>query len=273
MSHQMIEIDQTVEIASLRAEIQRLRREKSDLEIALLTSNEHGDLLEDHLYRVSTSLAVEVRERQAVDEKLKKLVEAMAQEKVDLEIMVQILIDQGDASAEEGEKARIDGLTQIANRRRFDEYLSQEWERHRRGQQPISLVICDVDRFKLFNDHYGHQAGDECLKKVAQAISQSVRRQGDLVARYGGEEFAMVLPNTNLEGAVRVAEQVRCMLAAAAIPHAAALESDIVTLSIGLSCRIPQLQGPMDARLLIEEADRFLYWAKHRGRNCVGYPN
>src|SRR5664279_2516166 len=260
-------------VSDLQYEIDKLQRENSDLEIALLTSNEHGDLLEEQLYRANTSLAAEVRERQSIEGKLQKLIEVVTQEKVDLEIMVQILIDQGDACAEEGEKARIDGLTQIANRRRFDEYLSEEWRRHHLAQTPISLLMCDVDDFKLFNDRYGHQAGDECLRAVAKAIIRSVRRPGDVVARYGGEEFAMVLPNTNLDGAKCVAEGVRLGLLEAAIPHVTSRACNIVTLSIGLSCRIPQSQRPEDAQLLIEEADRFLYLSKHRGRNCVCYPD
>src|SRR5258708_6091404 len=129
------------EVDRLRAEADRLRKEVHDLQIALLTSNEHGDSLQEHLYRFSTSLTSEIRERQAAEEKLQKLVEAVTKEKGDLEILVQILNDQGDISAEESEKARIDGLTQIANRRRFDEYLSKEWRRHLRAQQSLSLLI------------------------------------------------------------------------------------------------------------------------------------
>lgn len=254
----------------LRAELDRLQNEKHDLQIALLTSNEHGDLLQDHLYRLSASLTAEVRERQATEERLRKLIQASAREKGDLETLVQILIDQGDDSAEEGEKARIDGLTQIANRRRFDEYLLLEWGRHIRIQQPLSLLICDVDHFKLYNDGYGHQAGDECLKSVAKAIGQCFRI-GDLVARYGGEEFAMVLPHTDCAGAVRVAERVRSAVVAAALPHAASPVCGQVTLSIGVACRTPQPTGTADSRTLIEEADRNLYLAKHRGRNRVSH--
>jgi diguanylate cyclase (GGDEF)-like protein len=257
-------------IAEGSAELDRLRKEKNDLQIALLTSNEHGDLLQEHLYRLSTSLTAEVRERQAAEERLQKLIQAIAREKGDLEIMVQILTDQGDDSAEEGEKARIDGLTQIANRRRFDEYLSLEWGRHVRIQQPLSLLICDVDHFKLYNDSYGHQAGDECLKSVAKAIGQCFRT-GDLVARYGGEEFAIVLPHTDCAGAVQVAERVRSAVAAAALSHAASPVCGQVTLSIGVACRAPQPKGAADSRTLIEEADRNLYLAKRRGRNQVSH--
>ena len=258
------------ELDRLRRERHQLQIENQDLQIDLLTSNEHGDLLQDHLYRLSTSLTAEVRERQAAEEKLQKLIEAVRREKGDLEIMVQILIDQGDQSAQEGEKARIDGLTQIANRRRFDEYLQQEWARHIRLQQPLSLLLCDVDHFKLYNDNNGHQAGDECLKSVAQAMSQCYRA-GDLVARYGGEEFAMVLPQTTAAGAVQVAERVRSALAGAALPHASSPVSSQVTVSIGVASAIPKPHGPADARLLIEEADRRLYLAKRLGRNQVNH--
>jgi diguanylate cyclase (GGDEF)-like protein len=258
------------DIELLRRQLTQLRREKQDLLITLGNSNEHGDLLEDQLHRMNLSLAAEVRERQAAEEKLQALVAAVTKEKVDLEILVQILIDQGDDSAQEGEKARIDGLTQIANRRRFDEYLLQEWGRHMRMQTNLSLLLCDVDHFKLFNDGQGHQAGDECLKRVAKAINQCYRG-GDLIARYGGEEFAVVLPQTSRAGAVLLAERVRAAVEGAAIPHPASPVCRHVTLSIGVGSMAPLPHGPKDAHPIVEEADRFLYMAKRQGRNRVSY--
>jgi len=258
------------ELSRLRLELDRLQKANQGLQITLLSSNERGDFLKDHLDGLSGSLAAEVRDRQAAEEKLQKLIQAVTREKGDLEILVQILMDQGDESAEEGEKARIDGLTQIANRRRFDEFLLQEWGRHIRMQQPLSLLLCDVDHFKLYNDGQGHQAGDECLKGVARAISRCYRA-GDLVARYGGEEFAIVLAQTNRAGAVQVAERVRSAVAAIALPHPASPICGWVTVSIGVGSTTPQPHGPTDARALIEEADRHLYLAKRLGRNQVSY--
>ena len=252
----------------MRAEIDRLHREISDCQNALLTSNEHADLLQEHFYRVSASLTAEIRERQAAEAKLQKLLQAITREKGDLEVLVQILIDQGDSFAEEGEKALIDSLTQLPNRRRLDECLLREWRGHMRLQQPLSLLLCDVDHFKLYNDRYGHRAGDECLKTVAGSITQCLRSD-DLVARYGGEEFAVVLPHTPHARAVRMADQIRSTLAAIAVPHAASPVCGYVTMSVGVAWKVPQKQDGPEAGALIEEADRNLYLAKHRGRNRV----
>ncbi len=227
-------------------------------------------MLQEQVDRLGDTLTIELRERHTADEKLQTLIQTITREKGDLEILVQILIDQGDDSAQEGEKARIDGLTQIANRRRFDEYLFQEWSRHIRMQQPLSLLICDVDHFKLYNDGQGHQAGDECLKSVAKAINQCYRA-GDLVARYGGEEFAMVLPQTNRAGAVQVAERVRAAVAAAALPHPASPVCDRRYRQHRRGLHYASPHAPSDARALIQQADRHLYLAKKLGRNRVSY--
>ena len=159
----------------------------------------------------------------------------------------------------------IDGLTQVANRRRFDEYLRQEWRRLAREQAPLSLIMCDVDFFKLYNDTYGHQAGDECLKQVAGAIDNSIERPADLVARYGGEEFAIILPNTDRNGATYVAEKIRIAIKALQIPHSASRVSTRVTLSLGVATLVPF--PAFSQEMLIDTADRALYHAKAQGRD------
>lgn len=249
-------------------ELHRLRNRVTDLEFSLVTATEHGDLLQDHLYRMSKAMAAEVQERQAAEQKLRRLLEALTQEKADLEIMLQILIEQGDFSAAEGEQSRIDGLTGIANRRRLDEHLQQEWERHQAGQKPLGFLLCDVDHFKDYNDHNGHQAGDDCLRTIG-ALIRSVAPESALTARYGGEEFAVVLPHFELEGAVAVAEQIRLRVLAAAIEHTHTTPSSYVTVSIGVASMPPALSVSTDPSPLIREADRLLYVAKSRGRNRV----
>jgi diguanylate cyclase (GGDEF)-like protein len=158
-----------------------------------------------------------------------------------------------------------DGLTQVANRRYFDEYLSQEWKRALREKEPLSLIFCDVDYFKQYNDNYGHQAGDECLKQVAQTINLVLKRSTDLAARYGGEEFAAILPNTDVKGAAAVAQDIRKAIAQLKIAHARSQVSKYVTLSMGISSLVPtQELFPKD---LIVRSDEALYKAKKLGRD------
>lgn len=161
--------------------------------------------------------------------------------------------------------AAIDSLTKIANRRRFDTYLQQEWHRMVREDQPLSLILLDVDYFKLFNDHFGHQQGDVCLIAVAQSMTRSVKRATDLVARYGGEEFAVILPNTRRAGAIIVAETIQAEIAALKIAHPSSPISSFLTVSLGVASTLPSEKGsPSD---LIAVADAALYQAKRRGRN------
>jgi diguanylate cyclase (GGDEF)-like protein len=161
--------------------------------------------------------------------------------------------------------ALVDGLTQVANRRCFDEGLEQSWLQHREEQQPLSLLLCDIDYFKGYNDYYGHQAGDHCLQQVAAMIQSTLNRSTDLVARYGGEEFVVLLPKTTTEGALQVAQQMHHRLTILAIPHYGSRVSTVVTLSIGLATVVPD--GGADPQALIRAADEALYEAKHQGRN------
>ncbi len=161
-----------------------------------------------------------------------------------------------------------DGLTGIANRRRFDEALLEEWSRAARGQTQLSLVMLDVDHFKIFNDTYGHVAGDTCLRSIAGALSQSLMRPVDLVARFGGEEFVCLLPGTDPAGALLVAERFREAVAELAIPHEHSPTAPTVTLSQGLVTMVPVAEATPD--LLLVEADNRLYEAKQNGRNRIG---
>jgi diguanylate cyclase (GGDEF)-like protein/PAS domain S-box-containing protein len=160
-----------------------------------------------------------------------------------------------------------DGLTGLANRRRFDVALEQEWQRAMREQKPLSLIMMDIDYFKEFNDFYGHQAGDDCLKKVAACLRKNVRRAGDLVARYGGEEFVVVLPNTDLAGGREVAEIMHRTVRDMKLHHKGAHRRDYLTISAGVASGIP-VRGWKPAALL-EKADQALYRAKRAGRDRV----
>ncbi|ALJ36203.1 diguanylate cyclase [Azospirillum brasilense] len=160
-----------------------------------------------------------------------------------------------------------DGLTGIANRRRFDEVLLREWRRCGRAQLPLSLIMLDVDQFKPYNDHYGHQAGDECLRAVAQLLAEQMMRPGDLIARYGGEEFVCLLPETDEDGAVQVAERLRRTVADRRLPHAVSHVADHVTISLGVATARPMLDDTPER--LTQLADGLLYEAKRAGRNRV----
>lgn len=167
--------------------------------------------------------------------------------------------------------AYLDGLTRVANRRRFEHFLNQEWRRLMREQSPMALIMVDIDYFKAFNDIYGHQAGDDCLRRIAGILRSAIQRPADIVARYGGEEFAIVLPNTDVEGAETIAERIRVLTHRAKIPHAGSSISKFVTLSSGIGVMYPHpLKAPDD---LVTIADRALYQAKEDGRDrSVAFP-
>jgi diguanylate cyclase (GGDEF)-like protein/PAS domain S-box-containing protein len=163
------------------------------------------------------------------------------------------------------ELAVVDDMTGISNRRYFDERLNIEWKLAQRLNHPLSLIMIDVDYFKQFNDTYGHQEGDKCLKTVAKAIQQSVFRGTEAVCRYGGEEFCILLPSIDLDGAYVIAERVKENLEKLKLPHKASKVSDWVTISCGVSTSTPKLED--DALQLIALADEALYQAKDQGRN------
>ncbi len=158
-----------------------------------------------------------------------------------------------------------DGLTQIANRRWFDDTLDRLWQQLQRDEKPLALILCDIDYFKPYNDYYGHQSGDRCLVEVAQTLQGVAKRPDDLVARYGGEEFAIILPNTGNEQAMVVAQRARKAVASLKIPHAQSATASHVTVSLGVSALIPS--GENSRKELIRRADQALYAAKGYGRD------
>jgi diguanylate cyclase (GGDEF)-like protein len=161
----------------------------------------------------------------------------------------------------------LDGLSGVFNRRYFDQQISIEWARSVRGNSPLSLILLDVDYFKLYNDHYGHQAGDDTLRMIALTLKSALRRPADLVARYGGEEFACVLPETSFEDAMNLAGELERKVRERAIPHATSPVNNVVTVSLGVATREGNSDG--DAPMLIGLADNQLYNAKNTGRGRV----
>jgi diguanylate cyclase (GGDEF)-like protein len=161
----------------------------------------------------------------------------------------------------------IDGLTGIPNRRKLDETMDIEWQRSRRNQTPLSFLLMDIDFFKAFNDHYGHLAGDDCLRQVARKLAETVRRPADIVARYGGEEFGLLLPETDASGALWAANRVQEKIKILHIPHAYSTAADYITLSIGAATLIAT--DKLTISDLIRHADELLYKAKQEGRNQI----
>lgn len=222
------------EIARLRQEVDELKAEKIDLEIMLDTTAQHADLIESQLHN-------EICDRQK------------AQAALSL------------ANRELEKLCVLDSLTQVANRRRFDDYLIQEWHKLHQEQAPISLILCDIDYFKLYNDTYGHPIGDYCLQQVALAIECVMESSPGLVARYGGEEFGIILPNVDSELALQIAEKIALGIEQLHIVHQKSLASKYVTLSLGVHGLIPDSESSPE--LLVALADKALYLAKEQGRN------
>lgn len=222
-------------IENLQQELEDIKQEKSDLEILLDNATEHACLVESELER-------EINDYQKTEAELQKANEVLEN------------------------LSTLDALTQLANRRRFDEYLSTSWQQLEAVRGGLSLILIDVDYFKDYNDNYGHQAGDDCLIQLAEAMQATVAESEDaLVARYGGEEFAIVLPHTHAGEAVNAAESLRFQLRNLKIPHARSSVSPWVTVSLGIVSLVPTLHQSPGA--LVALADRALYEAKSQGRD------
>ncbi len=218
--------------------------------------------------KLRTELEEKVRERTSALTEVNDLLLSEVEERKKTEQALRLTTRAlEDANLELREMAAVDGLTQIANRRRFDEYLGLEWRRAVRSGRTISLLLCDLDCFKAFNDTYGHPAGDEALKQTARLLGKTARRSSDLPARYGGEEFAVILPETGIEDARRLAEALLDGIRALRIPHKGSTTGSFLTLSIGAASAVPTRLSLHDT--LVAEADRALYTAKKEGRNRV----
>lgn len=214
---------------------------------------------EEVLVRVKNQLTLQQQKEQLIKSNL------LLQQEIEKRQKIEAILFKANQKLEN--LAALDGLTQISNRRRFDECLAQEWRRLAREQLPLSLILIDVDYFKLYNDSYGHQAGDECLQKVAGAISQNLKRPADIAARYGGEEFAVILPNTNAEGAWEAAKLIQQSVEKLQLVHKASEVSEHITLSMGVSSMVPDHQKT--EAILIAAADQAVYEAKEKGRNKI----
>ncbi len=163
----------------------------------------------------------------------------------------------------------LDGLTGIPNRRWFDEIYETEWRRAERSVTPLSVIMMDIDYFKLFNDTYGHAEGDKCLKEVASVLSSQAKRPMEVVARYGGEEFVVVLPDTDINGARIVGQNMRISVENLKIPHMKSEVSHVVTISLGLAVSNPPVRETDTPQSLLKNADKMLYRAKEQGRNRI----
>lgn len=244
--------------------------ELRDIPIIMVTSLEEMDYLKEAFeagaidYLVKPPSPVELGVRVGSALRLKQETDARKSRECEL-------IDLTTKLADKNQLLRrlsvIDPLTGIPNRRYLDKVYEQEFKRSRREGQPLSVVMIDLDNFKGYNDTYGHKAGDIALTRVARALAGVVKRPTDVVARYGGEEFAAILPNTNLEGGLKVAEDLRLQVERLSIPHQGASASQFLTASLGVAGKVVDNDTGND--YLFEAADEALYRAKEQGRNRV----
>lgn len=227
--------------------------------------------VEEVLARIRHQLMIQYLQHQLAEQN-QKLTQQNVQLQQEIYVRQQVEAALQCANQKLQQLVCLDGLTGVANRRHFDEYLQQEWQRSLLEQSALSLILCDLDFFKSFNDTYGHPAGDVCLRLVAQAIHRAVRKPNDMVFRYGGEEFAVVLPDTDGEGALQVARAIQHEVQQLKLTHDCSLASNIVTLSMGITSQIPNQDFSLE--MLLAATDKSLYHAKQTGRNryCITFP-
>ena len=264
-----------------------LQEKASDIPIVVLTDAEDNALAaqlvwlgaQDYLIKSkisqsclknTISLAIARSQRMAVQHRYEQQLEQSNQV---LQSQVRVCQDELDQLQEQLQHlstiASTDGLTGIANRYCFEEYLEREWSQALRDQRPLSLIMIDLDCFKQFNDSCGHVQGDVCLRQVAQALDNSLKRPRDLLARYGGEEFVAVLPDTPIQGAVQVATNLRAGIRSLGIRHPSSTISSWVTASFGIASMLPT--SSITSSDLVNEADRALYLAKENGRDRIAH--
>lgn len=262
MALKLYEINSEAAVGALSIELTNTAREHDQLRKLTLSLRLVAILLLLWVgWRYSVRLQTELAEQL-------RLRVALAQANTELEDKVQ---QRTQALEEVNHQLEVlsvtDALTRLANRRRFDAVWLDEWQRALRQATPLAVIMLDVDHFKAYNDHYGHQQGDECLRRVGEVLLTTVRRAGELVARYGGEEFVVVLPGTSVIHAMAVAESIRANIQAAGIAHAHSGVAAVVTVSLGVAVGIPTQGDVRDA--LVHAADAALYRAKDQGRNRV----
>lgn len=262
MALKLYEINSEAAVGALSIELTNTAREHDQLRKLTLSLRLVAILL---LLWAGWRYSVRLQTEQAEQLRLRV---ALAQANTELEDKVQ---QRTQALEEVNHQLEVlsvtDALTRLANRRRFDAVWLDEWQRALRQATPLAVIMLDVDHFKAYNDHYGHQQGDECLRRVGEVLLTTVRRAGELVARYGGEEFVVVLPGTSVIHAMAVAESIRANIQAAGIAHAHSGVAAVVTVSLGVAVGIPTQGDVRDA--LVHAADAALYRAKDQGRNRV----
>lgn len=242
----------------------------ADVPVIVITANDNAELLDkafsagamDFIIKPVKQLELKARVNSALNMK-----HAIDQRKAREAELVKVLEELESANRELSRLSSLDGLTGIANRRHFEQIYDREWRRAQRTGHELAILFLDIDFFKYYNDTYGHQEGDDCLKQVATIAGSVLKRPGDLLARYGGEEFVIILPETGIDGAGKVAEAIRAAVESSRIPHIASTIAEHVTVSIGVAAgKLSLADEPQE---LIAMADKALYEAKNSGRNQV----